>query len=97
MSINSARRRSVSSLTPVGAGAPSARKVAALPRWRSATNSVFAAGAKAARSGKSFRTPERNSLERVQESAAFSSCATIRSMRADKVSFDSRSRRRCDH
>jgi hypothetical protein len=30
VSISSARRRSVSSLTPIGAGAPSARKVAAL-------------------------------------------------------------------
>ena len=45
-------------------------------------------------SGRSFKVTGANGLKRIQASAAFSSCATIRSMRADKVSFDSLSRRR---
>ena len=44
--------------------------------------------------GQEFQDSGAHSLKRVQASAAFSSCATIRSMRADKVSFDSRSRMR---
>ena len=55
-------------------------------------------GLRGGREGGSFRQEFQNSgahsLKRVQESAAFSSCATIRSIRADKVSFDSLSRRR---
>ncbi len=45
------------------AGAPNARKVAALPRCRSATNRMFAAGAKTARSGRSFKAPSRTASE----------------------------------
>ena len=56
-SISSARRLSVSSLTPVGAGAPSARNVAALPRWRSATNRVFAAGREGGSLGQQLERP----------------------------------------
>ena len=44
--------------------------------------------------GQEFQDSGAHGLKRVQESAAFSSRATIRSMRADKVSFDNLSRSR---